>query len=288
MIKYLKHHQIDFQLWDRALSDSPDGLVYAMAWYLNIVSPGWEALVEEDYQYIMPLPVRRKYGIAYLSQPPFTQQLGIFSQNLVTPEIVEKFIRALPRKFLKIHISLNQLNMNCHNFVFQKGINYILPLNNTYDQISAGYHGNTRRNIRKSYLQELKLATLDKDIFIEKCRLQKSAVPESVFCIMDQLLEEALKRNVCEIYAVYNRNNEILAATAFIKALNRLFYLVSYSFAEGKEFSAMFMMVDSVIRKYAGSSMVLDFEGSVIPGIARFFAGFGAFKTEFPVYKRLF
>jgi len=34
--------------------------------------------------------------------------------------------------------------------------------------------------------------------------------------------------------------------------------------------------VDQLIRDHAGSEKILDFEGSNIPSIARFFSGFGA------------
>jgi hypothetical protein len=41
------------------------------------------------------------------------------------------------------------------------------------------------------------------------------------------------------------------------------------------------MLVDQYIRKYAGRDIIIDFEGSMIPGIARFFEGFGAKETNY-------
>ena len=38
----------------------------------------------------------------------------------------------------------------------------------------------------------------------------------------------------------------------------------------------MFAILDHGIGKYADTGLILDFEGSEIKGIARFFAGFGA------------
>jgi hypothetical protein len=129
------------------------------------------------------------------------------------------------------------------------------------------------------------LQILSKEVFVQKCKLEKSGVPEKVFEIMDELLEKAKKEQVCEIYGVCNDKGDIIAGTAFINSLNRIFYLVSFSFEEGKEKSAMFLLVDYIIKKYSKSEFVLDFEGSVIPGIARFFAGFTAIKTSYPIYK---
>ena len=44
----------------------------------------------------------------------------------------------------------------------------------------------------------------------------------------------------------------------------------------GIEQSAMFLLVDTFIEKNAGKKQIFDFEGSNIPGVARFYAGFGA------------
>ncbi len=41
----------------------------------------WDALVLDDYQAVMPLTWRSKFGIRYLYQPAFTQQTGIFSAS---------------------------------------------------------------------------------------------------------------------------------------------------------------------------------------------------------------
>ena len=75
---------------------SPDALPYARTWYLDVVSPGWEALVADDYDCIMPLPRKRRYGLAYLVQPPLTQQLGVFARQGGSEKMTEAFIRKIP------------------------------------------------------------------------------------------------------------------------------------------------------------------------------------------------
>ncbi|MDP2115636.1 MAG: hypothetical protein Q8K69_16440, partial [Bacteroidota bacterium] len=45
---------------------------------------------------------------------------------------------------------------------------------------------------------------------------------------------------------------------------------------EGKKVNAMHKIVDQFIQEHSGSLLTLDFEGSSIPGIARFYAGFGS------------
>ena len=51
MIQYLLNHQIDKTKWDATIAEC--GNIYAFSWYLDIVHPQWEALVEDDYQSVM-------------------------------------------------------------------------------------------------------------------------------------------------------------------------------------------------------------------------------------------
>ena len=92
-IIHLENKAIDFNRWDHAISQSNNQLVYASSWYLNVVSPQWEALVTADYEFVMPLPVKSRYKIPYLVQPVLTQQLGIFSKQSITEKIVKEFIK---------------------------------------------------------------------------------------------------------------------------------------------------------------------------------------------------
>jgi len=45
------------------------------------VAENWDALVEDDYTAVMPLPWKKKYSFRYVYQPLNCQQLGIFTTN---------------------------------------------------------------------------------------------------------------------------------------------------------------------------------------------------------------
>ena len=52
----------------------------------------------------------------------------------------------------------------------------------------------------------------------------------------------------------------------------------------GKENRAMFVLMDHLIRQSRQADKIFDFEGSNIPGVARFFEGFGGKRT---IYRRI-
>jgi hypothetical protein len=49
----------------------------------------------------------------------------------------------------------------------------------------------------------------------------------------------------------------------------------------------MFYLVDYIIRKEAAKDKLLDFEGSKIEGVARFYKGFGAKYHPYYILKKL-
>ena len=55
---------------------------------------------------------------------------------------------------------------------------------------------------------------------------------------------------------------------------------------EGLKSKANFLLVDTFIKNNSNAGIILDFEGSNIEGIARFYAGFGAKKTTYQEIKK--
>jgi len=83
------------------------------------------------------------------------------------------------------------------------------------------------------------------------------------------------------IYAAYNQHNTLCAAAFFFFSGKRVTYLNAVSTEEGKNINAMHLIVDQFIKEHSGSALTLDFEGSIIPGIARFYNGFGALAEQY-------
>ena len=91
VVKHLTYNEIDRTRWDATIATSTNSLPYAYSWYLDAVSPQWEALASNNYEFVMPLPVKRKFGVKYVIQPRWVQQLGVFSAQPITKEIVKSF-----------------------------------------------------------------------------------------------------------------------------------------------------------------------------------------------------
>ena len=80
MIRFVNRNQIDVEKYNYCIEKAIQSRIYAYAWYLDIVADNWSVLVLDDYDAVMPLPWKIKYGIKYITQPFFTQQLGFSIQ----------------------------------------------------------------------------------------------------------------------------------------------------------------------------------------------------------------
>jgi hypothetical protein len=283
-IDHLKHYYIDKQQWDFAIQKSPNGLVYALSWYLDVVSPGWNALVLGDYEAVMPLPVKQKFGLKYLVQPPFCQQLGVFVQSGKEPD--GDFLNHLNNHFRLINLQLNPENRSFKASVVRK--NYELSLKRNYEQLFEKYHKNTKRNVKKALHQSLSLrSNLDADVV---WRFKKAnpvnSLSEWQYALLHSLMHAIQNRTRFESIGVYNQEGSLIAAAFFVIFKNRITMLVSSSNEQGKKKSAMFLIIDSIIKKYAARDYILDFEGGNVQGLARFFSGFDAKPVFFSVYKQ--
>ncbi len=279
MIRHLKNREINREAWNQTIALSANSLPYAYAWFLDVVSPQWEALVWGDYEYVMPLPVKQKFGIKYVIQPCWTQQLGIFSPKPISSEIVKLFLAKIP--YLCYDFSLN-----FGNVFGQSKPNSIIALNRPYDEISKAFSQNTRRNIAKAKSANLAIKNIDYQLLVDFWRANNSDKAAELSAKLPLLCEATEKNGIGRFYGVFMPDNELVATLMTLENKQRIIYLVPTSNQRGKELCAMFMLVAHLLKLNAESDKIFDCEGSQIAGVARFCAGFGAISQPYYTVKR--
>lgn len=279
LVKYLKHHDIDTDKWDNCVDQAGNCRIYAYSWYLDRTAVKWDAIVFGDYQYVMPLPVRSKWGIKYVFQPMFSQQLGVFPHP---PEkILQAFLLLLEKEFRFVDTQLNSeqiKNFKSESFKWSVRDNFLLQMGRGYKAAALEFSKNTKRNIAKAQNNDLQLVVgLSLENYLDfKGKYLPSGVDKGSMAILKNLIAFGQYKGFGEIWGVYSGYNELTAAVCFCRWKNRIIYMNAVSNDAGKELKSMFFLIDSFIQKYSDHNLILDFEGSMIPGVARFFEGFGA------------
>ncbi|MBO5345741.1 MAG: GNAT family N-acetyltransferase [Paludibacteraceae bacterium] len=287
-ILYLRHNQIDRIKWDATIAQSLCDLPYAYSWYLDVVCSMWEALVTEDYAYVMPLPLKKKWGISYLIHPIWVQQLGVFSAHEVTSEIFESFRRRIP--YLVYDFNVNYLNRDIARYA---KINLIIPHSKDIATIRKEFNSNTRRNISKAQKAGLTIREVKIEEFVSLWKSENTTMRWDLHSTIQPLVEAAFSQFSNfnsqfkpHLFGVY-KDDKLIASLFGMQTRGRFIYLIPVSNREGKECSAMFMLVDYILENICcPQGLTFDCEGSMIEGVARFYRGFGAVEQPYAQISR--
>ena len=289
--QYLRHSQIDRQQWDACLDRHFPDLLYLRSWFLDEMVPGWEALVDIEpvtgqYFGIMALPVRKKWGLRFLYQPYLTAQLGYVGKD---NSRLRDFLAAIPGSFRYLDFCLNEKN----SLPPGPGGGYIrhnlvLDLSPSAGQLSAAFHTNTRRNLRKARTHSLSVETADNWQLAWDFFCQHSITPpgeqEKPQC--EALLEKMKSLGQLETYVVKNNSGQLAGSCIFCWQGARAYYLFPATDPAFRNSGASPLLIDAFIARHAGSPVLLDFEGSDIESVARFYEGFGAVDHPYPAIRQ--
>ena len=281
-IRYLSHHEINRDQWDDCIRQADNGLIYGYSWYLDTTAGNWDGLVSGNYEAVMPLPWRQKFGIRYIYQPFLTAQLGVFGKT-ITKELVESFLSRIPQRFKLLEFPLNYRNvfsLPAHGYYVR--MNYVLDLQKDYSSIHAAYRENVRRNVKKALQYG---CIIKRNIPVrEIVRLSHSyhngltkAEGERFSMLTDQLMKSGQSLT----YGVLSKNEELLAGAVFLFANDRAYYILVGNHPNGKTLGASHLLIDSFIKDHAGQQLLLDFEGSDIQSLAFFYTSFGAVEEPY-------
>lgn len=280
MILYLKRAALDVEKYDLCIENSIQSRIYAFSWYLDIVADHWDVLVLNDYEAVMPLPWKKKFGLKYITQPYFCQQLGIFSKEEISEEIQRQFIRKIPLKFLKVSLALNS-----HNLLIGQQIkkNLSVKLNKNYESICKNYSKGRKHAIKVAEKNQLMVAetSIQSLIDIQKKFYQYEFSEEKLQKLSIQLLHQQ-KGAILGIF----KDEVLLGGALFVFSTKRIVYLFSAFTELGRELQVASFLLNYMLKKNENSQRIFDFEGGNLPNMGKFYRSFGAEEECFCVYSR--
>lgn len=296
-ILHLRHTDIDKQRWDATIAEAVNSMPYAFSWYLDAVSPGWEALATPDYGYVMPLPVKVKYGIRYLINPRWVQQLGVFSSTPPSAHIISLFVRRIP--YLAYDFNINYSNLatlrntairlpsTLRSAVASVRNNYVIDVTGGMQVVRSRYDANTRRSMARAHDCHLEIDDIDRDEFITLWCAENQDNPPEQHLRLPALVSAAERHGSAILQGVW-REGVLIAAVFAIRTKDRVVFLAPVSTSEGKRCCAMFLMVDHLLKEWCCRyNLLFDCEGSMLPGVARFYRGFSPLNHPYTHISRL-
>ncbi|MGI4835620.1 MAG: GNAT family N-acetyltransferase [Janthinobacterium lividum] len=294
MLHYFKRVAIDCAQWDALVAAAPNGLIYGLSWYLDIVSPNWEALVklaDGRYVAVMPLPVRTKWGLRYVQQPPFTQQLGVFHVEALAAADWQAIGQQLRQRFRLISsYAFNTANTE----LLAPGLNplglggarlqtYCLALGQPYEQLLAGYKPNRRWRLNQSRRRPLHLEPATDIELLLKLFDENTAhkitglLGESYeYRLLRSLYAAASARGLTHMWQARTDADGVVAMILLFLFNGQFIYIFSGATPAGKQYGAITRLLDEVFRYYAGQDLRFDFEALPVSNLVSFYSSFGS------------
>ncbi|WP_185282378.1 GNAT family N-acetyltransferase [Hymenobacter sp. NBH84] len=291
-LHYLPFSSLNLAAWDNCVAAAQPELPYAYAWWLRIVAGRWDAVVElgpaGEYRSVLPLPYKRRPWGRELFQPAFTQQLGLLTTSTSQYKDVAEYLLLISSRYTKGYQQLNvdnSLFSTNSAYKTRQRVTYHLSLAPDFPTLLQAYDSSSQRRLRQNLARPVPLVvqeatTLEPFITLFKqTKGEAASLSARHYARLRRLVAAAQQRGQALLYEVRTPapDAELLAAALFIRERNTLIYLFAAASPRGRQLSAPTLLLSHVIAQHAGTpNLILDFEGSVIPSIARFFANFGA------------
>lgn len=282
MIQLKGYKDIDKKKWNACIDSSPDACIFVYSFYLDAVCENWSALVLNDYEAVFPLVSKSKFRIHYLYQPFFTRYFGIFSKKKVTDTQIQEFFNAIPEKYKYMEFCIHEGNKPALiHFSVNERCYQLLDLKFPYETVAKAYSDNAKRNIKKASKAGFRIEPgISPEEIVKLFKKTKGAELKAFkakdFKTLLKLMNVLIKEKRAETLAVYTSENELCAAAFFMKNKKRFVYLKSGVSDYGKSNGAMHFLFDFFIKKHSGADNILDFGGSSVESVARFYKNFGA------------
>lgn len=279
LVQIFKNDEIDKIIWDNKLLSSPTFSFFSLSWVLDILHPNWHALVLNEYEAFMPIPISSKFGLSYVFQPKFIRTLTLFHDSESDKDLI---LKKIEDTYSLVNINFDfKLNDNCDNGIFQK-----LTLPKEINLLVQGYSKNTTRILSKMDNQITFETFSDVGIFIDFFKLNKklNSLKTVSYNRLSKLINEIINRGHGELLGAFYQG-EMLACGFFISCNKQVYFLKGTVNKLGREKGALYGLLNFVLSNSIGNYDSFDFIGSNNKSIANFYKKFGAKDQQYSILK---
>jgi hypothetical protein len=276
MIRRLKYHEIDFQKYTKCLENSVQRNWYAKKEVLDQLSENWEILMFEDYKAVLPIPLKKKFGINFVIMPLFCQQLGVFSEKDDTG-INDQFLQFLKKNYTILLYSFN--DRNSFSEPLKKKKNYTIPLSD-YVILRRKKYFKGRKSTAKCaqhlIYKEIDLNAEHISFIAKNFKGLKKETDIKKFKDYMKFLHQNNSLKLCAAYLEEKLINvAVLVDESTQLSLLGLINDETYKTENGPSF-----LIDKILSNYIHQKS-FNFMGSNIRGIEIFFKSFGGELQEY-------
>lgn len=265
-IKYLKNKDINTVLWNKCISQSQNGNIFAFSWYLDAVCKKWDALVVGNYDAVLPLPIKKNAGITKLIQPKFFNKTNLYISNEIKTEISKKIISKKISDYKIINLRTeNPEFINSKKYSEKKS--YKIDLISPYEIAKNNFSEKFNKNIETSYKNKIFYNTGILPNGLVLLSSLEDKFNKSINNKLRLISAVSIRKNKGEIIGAFNDKNILIAAILFISSHHTANIVYSVQSKEAKYKKALCGLINNYIKTHSETAVTLDFFGLNIKNI---------------------
>jgi lipid II:glycine glycyltransferase (peptidoglycan interpeptide bridge formation enzyme) len=281
----------------RELSNTEESLpIFVRDWWLDAVCRvDWEALLyEKNGRIVAAMPLFMPFrGITIM--PDYTQTMGIWfaaeAPDMKYASIIEQR-QAVCRRFIE---NLGKQKFFMQNFsygftdwlpFYWNGFNqttkytYILQNIKDFEGLLENMSQQMRRNIKKAENKQIKVKKgilTDEFLKIQKKTFERQGIKNTQSsAALTKLITATQQRRQGSLFGGYDNDGRLHAAIFVAWQKSSAYYIAGGGDPQLRDSGAHSLVMLEAIKHVSQFTDTFDFEGSMIPGVERFFREFGA------------
>lgn len=281
-MRHYQRHEINGDLWDEAVWRL-GGLPYFYSEFLDSVAPKWQALIQDDYSALFPVTAKSFLTMEYAVQPQLTQQLGLLGGKESDLAFALHWLKESMRR---TRICLPQVSEDlAAKYRFQNQKRQTFRIHFEEDtahpwELLSSHH---RRNIQKFQSSGAHIAPISPLAcihFFEQNMGKKLNLNQKFYNLFIKIAQISEAPFQVHSFGVF-QGLELISVMSVLKSSGWHIYWLSATSEEGRKKSAAHGLVYHGLLQAFEARATWDFEGSMKPGLARFYSEFGGLAEDY-------
>lgn len=283
-IQRIDRADIDRTKWNSCVHFATNGNIFGYKWYIDGITKDWEALVEGNYESVMPIIWKKNWlGRKELYVPKLMRESGIYSANALSERRVEAFLEAIPAAYKKVSIQVDQFTLPPRTATWQvdKGYNPLVYMNRPYEELSGAYSEQVAAQLEKARTAKLKPSnSLKPETIADFYKAHSKEYTKENYHAYLRIMYNVLHRGWGFASGVTDEKGTLLAVNFIIFSHSRLISFLPVVSKVGRAVGAMELLVDLLFHTNANKQVLLDFNEKTEH------LGFGEDKVPFYYFRK--
>jgi hypothetical protein len=259
-IRYIPFEEIDKVKWNSCVHFAVNSEVSAYYWWLKAVAKEWDAIVEEDYESVLPIFYKRDiWGRKSIVHPPLIGRIGIQSIHILSRKRIVSMLDQIP-DMANTHILFNEMNIippDYESNTEQKQAWRVL-LNKSIANIRSSYSQEVSEIIRTELPDGYFFQVMMKPEDIVAFAKENNQLPYEEYASL-RVFYNLLHRGTLVNTVILDENKEPVAMLTFTYHLKKIKVLLSVQNKMGRKLNAIHRMYDHVFNLHQNKPMMFEF-----------------------------